>query len=223
MPTEFGWGTNIKAWLGGRLRELLARLGVLPMRWRTTRARDESADDPDSWRSLDYVHERALAQLEAQDDLWDVVDSRLRMILGVISIVFAAAAAFQRVATDAARLPVFVGGPVIVAIALFLVAAVIAGLEYWPTEFDRPPRLQHLRDDYLMTDPREAKLAVIDTILLAYANNELVIKRKNRAFKQSFVLTAAATVLLGSALAAQVFCQTSLYEWDWWLGLRARC
>jgi hypothetical protein len=46
-------------------------------------------EDPRSWLSLDYVHDRVLEQLKAQNDRWEAADSRLRLILGLIGVVFA--------------------------------------------------------------------------------------------------------------------------------------
>lgn len=162
-------------------------------------------EDPHNWLSLDYVHERALAQLDAQSELWDVVDARLRLILGVIGIVFAAALGLQR---GAAPIPFWAGTLAILAILLFLVAGIIAARVYWPTPFDRPPNPTILRAQYLTTDPRLTRLEVIDTIIQAYNRNQVVIDRKNFAFKLAFVLTGAATALLGAAVVVQTAAQT---------------
>jgi hypothetical protein len=176
---------------------------------RRSRPEEEAvAYDPEDWLSLDYISERALAKLEAQSDLWDTVDGRLRLILGVIGIVFAAALGLQRGST---LIPGWAGALAIISIACFLVAGVIVAAVYWPTDFDRPPNLSTLRDEYLTTDARKTKLDVIDAIIKAYNKNAQVIARKNRAFKVAFLLTAAATVLLGAAIAVQVACQTTAF------------
>ena len=52
----------------------------------------ESREDPenrDSWYGLDYVHDRITAQLQEQARIWEEADGRLRLILGVIGVVFA--------------------------------------------------------------------------------------------------------------------------------------
>jgi hypothetical protein len=175
-----------------------------------------------SWQSLDYIHDQVQAQLNAQSAIWDAVDARLRLILGVITIVFAAAGAlFQRSSWQAggAAFPFFVGMATVVAMAFFLAAAAIVAWAYRPTDFDRPPKPGELRDLYLTTDPRRVKLTVIDSILDAYTGNEAVIKRKNRSFKLAFGLTAAGTGLLGLALMTQVTCETVAPPWSgfgWW-------
>jgi len=45
--------------------------------------------NPDNWYGLDYVHDRIIAQLQEQSRLWEEADGRLRLILGVIGVVFA--------------------------------------------------------------------------------------------------------------------------------------
>ncbi|MCC7106261.1 MAG: hypothetical protein IT307_14060 [Chloroflexi bacterium] len=188
----------------------------------------EEADDvesPETWLSLDYVHEQVQTQLEIQSKDWEAIDNRLRLILGVISIVFAAAAAFQRAGSSSggSPLPFLVGTVAIMAVVLFLVAAAIATWAYWPYDFDRPPKPHELRELYLTTDPREVKLTVIDIILLAYTENAQIIERKITAFKQAFSLTAIATILLGIGLMAQVACQTAAPTWLWWPFEHAGC
>jgi len=193
-------------------------------RLQASEAVDEAAeaeidpDDPDNWLSLDYIHDQVQEQLKAQSDLWDAVDGRLRLILGVIGIVFAASATFQRQVTagGAAQIPFALGVLVSVAVVLFFVAGSIVALAYWPQKFNRPPDPIDLRERWLTTDPNLVKLIVTDSIREAYNDNEDVIERKNFAFKVAFVLTAVATGVLGAALVLQVACQTVAPPWGWW-------
>ncbi len=212
----------MRRWLRSYLRDIL---DLRAQQTEETAAGELDPDDPASWLSLDYVHDQVQAQLEEQSELWDTVDGRLRLILGVISIVFAAAAAFQRAspAAGGAPLPFWVGAAAIGAVSLFLAAAGIVAWAYWPTDFDRPPKPHELRELYLTTDPREVKLIVIDITLLAYTGNQAIIERKNRAFKRAFGLTAAATILLGLAFMGQVACQTAAPTWWWWPLGRSGC
>lgn len=175
-------------------------------------------DDPENWLSLDYVHEQIQEQLKAQSALWDEVDARLRLILGVIGIVFAASATFQRQVTvgGTVQIPFWIGLLVGMAVALYLVAGAVVAIAYWPQKFNRPPDPIDLRNRWLTTDPREVKLIVIDSILDAYNDNEDVIERKSRAFKVSFAMTAGATAMMGLALIAQVSCQTVAPAWKLW-------
>jgi hypothetical protein len=74
--------------------------------------------------------------------------------------------------------------------------------------FDWPPKPAALRDEYLLKDPRETKLAVIDTLIEAYNANERTLARKIRAFVVAFSLTAVATIGLGVALVGNIAWQT---------------
>lgn len=195
----------MRRWLRSYLQDLLGLAATPPQpQPEETIPTDLDPDDPRSWLSLDYVHDQVQSQLEEQSKLWDTVDGRLRLILGVISIVFAAAAAFQRSSptSGGALLPFMVGAGAVAAVSLFLIAAGIVAWAYWPTDFDRPPKPHELRNLYLTTDPREVKLIVIDITLLAYTGNQVIIERKNLAFKVAFALTAIATILLGLAFTA---------------------
>lgn len=216
----------MRRWLRLYLRDLLELAERQPQpKPEEGLADDLDPDDPRSWLSLDYVHDQVRAQLDEQSKLWEGVDGRLRLILGVISIVFAAAAAFQRSSpvSGGTLLPFVIGAGAIGAVSLFLIAAGIVAWAYWPTDFDRPPKPHELRELYLTTDPKEVKLIVIDIILLAYTGNQAIIERKNLAFKVAFGLTAIATILLGVAFMGQVACQTVAPTWLWWPFERTGC
>jgi len=216
----------MRRWLREYLRDILELPETFPQAEAgDERAEDLDPDDPRSWLSLDYVHDQVQTQLDEQSKLWDAVDGRLRLILGVISIVFAAAAAFQRASpvSGGAPLPFMIGAGAICAVTLFLAAAGIVAWAYWPTDFDRPPKPHELRNLYLTTDPKEVKLIVIDITLLAYTGNQAIIERKNMAFKRAFALTAIATILLGVAFIGQVACQTVAPTWLGWPFARTGC
>ena len=50
---------------------------------------------PDDWLSLDVTYDHAVAQLNEQGKLWESADARLRLILGVIGLIFAASLGIQ--------------------------------------------------------------------------------------------------------------------------------
>jgi hypothetical protein len=53
-------------------------------------AHSRDPEDPSSWVGIDFILERLDTQLTTQAKLWEEADGRLRTILGVIGIVFAA-------------------------------------------------------------------------------------------------------------------------------------
>jgi len=169
-------------------------------------------DDPDNWLSLEYVHDQVLENLKTQYEMWNVTDGRLRLVLGVIGIIFAAALGLQR---STSPIPFWVGVLAIGAMTLFLIAGILVAWFYISLEFDRPQQPQSLREDFLL-DEREAKLAVVDTSITAYSRNGDILARKVLAFNVAFILTAVATVLMGLAVIAQVTCQTAAAIWWPW-------
>jgi hypothetical protein len=110
-------------------------------------------EDPKNWLSLDYIEEVTQAQMKRQSDEWDLVDGRLRLVLGVVGIVFAAVLGFQR---GPSQLEWPVAFLVMMAIVMFLIAGASAAIVYWPMTFNWPPDLTDFRE-YLTTDPRDSK------------------------------------------------------------------
>jgi hypothetical protein len=174
-------------------------------------------DDPESWLSLDYIHDQVAEKLKQQYEALNVIDGRLRLILGVIGIIFAAALGLQR---SPAPIPFWVGVLAIAAMTMFLVAGILAARRYPSLDFDWPPQPESLREEFLLADPREAKLAVVDTAIDAYNQNRNILATKIWAFNVAFALTAVATVLMGLAVIAQLGCQTAAPEWWPWPGHR---
>jgi len=162
-------------------------------------------EDADNWRSLDYIHDQIAEQLKQQYDLWDIIDGRLRLILGVISVIFAVSVGFQR---SQSQLALPVGLLAIVAILIYLLAGILVSIAYWPRNFNWPPKPAGLRG-LILKDPRETKLEVIDSIIEAYNHNAGVIERKILFFKIAFVLTALATVCLSAAVISNIWSQTT--------------
>ena len=124
----------LRTWLRSRLLQLLA-----PTEDVDDAEEDEfDPDDPDNWLGLDYVHDQTLEKLTAQYEAWNVVDGRLRLVLGVIGIIFAAALGLQR---STAPIPFWVGVLAILAMVLFLLAGVlVAGFTSRSTSIGRHNR-----------------------------------------------------------------------------------
>jgi hypothetical protein len=172
-----------------------------------------SRTGPSTWKSLDLIYNEVTKKLEQQSDNWGRLDDRLRWILGVIGIVFAAALTL-RAATPSGGTPVpvpwWVAVPAVLAVVVFLVAAGIVAWAYQIADFHRPPHPVSLRDQYLLSDPRQSKLDIVDSINAAYNKNALVIEKKADAFTKAFWVSALATLLLGLAVVGQVLSNTDL-------------
>ena len=108
-------------------------------------------NDPTTWVGLDLVHEQVTDKLKEQNDLWEAADTRLRLILGVISLVFAVALGLVprgavTISTPAGPvsepqyLPFWAGVALIAGLGLYFLAGGIALWAFWPRDFDWPPR-----------------------------------------------------------------------------------
>ena len=171
----------------------------------------DDPENPATWIGLDYVHATVAGQLKEQAELWEDADGRLRLILGVIGIVFAVtlgllprgtvtiATPNGGTSTEPQFLPFLVGTPAIAGLVMFAVAGSIALVAYWPGEFNLPPAPDSLRK-YITSNEREVKLTVLDEMLDAYDANKVWLGRKFLAFRWALVLVAIATGLLGAGV-----------------------
>jgi hypothetical protein len=172
-------------------------------------------NDPNNWTGLDYVHERVMGQLDRQEARWKEVDDRLRFLLGVIGVIFAAGGGFMKngllVRDDPATvalMPSWIGSTVILSIVFYLLAGAMAAWAYRPQTFDRPPNPTEMRASYVTADPKIAKIELIDMILLAYDLNEPRIEAKFSWFARAYAAAGVATLLMVVALVGQIALQT---------------
>lgn len=89
-----------------------------------------------------------------------------------------------------------------------MAAGIMAAWAYRPQQFDRPPQPDEMRAAYVTSDPREAKMELIDTILLAYAANESKILKKFVWFGWAYQVAAISTLFMALALMIQIALQT---------------
>jgi hypothetical protein len=172
-------------------------------------------EDPANWIGLDYVHDVALATLQQQLELWEEADGRLRLILGVIGIVFAVTlgllprgtvtVAGENGVTSSVPvlLPFAVGALAIAGLGLFALAGLVAVVAYWPRGFNGPPAPRGLRP-YILTNERRIKLIVLDQVLNTYESNDVWLRRKLLAFRFALVIAAIATAVLGAGVMIQL-------------------
>jgi hypothetical protein len=172
-------------------------------------------EDPAGWVGLDFVYDQVRAQMDQQQKLWEEADGRLRLILGVIGIVFAVtlgllprgtttvSSSGSATSTTPLLLPFQVGALAIVGLVLFAIAGLIAAVAYWPRDFSWPPAPDSLRR-YITTNPREIKLTALDALLEAYVANDVWVGRKFQAFRWALVVTGIATVALGASVIIEL-------------------
>jgi len=199
------------------MRQLLRWIWLSSSTPRRGIASNATADDPespDNWYGLDYIHDRISIQLRVQSRLYDEADGRLRLILSVIGVVFAATLGLLPrgsvpVNSDPGAgmqpiyLPFWVGALAVGAMLAFTLAGLVALIAYWPRPFSLPPAPESLRA-YVTSDEREIKLIVVDEMLDAYAANGVWLAHKVRLFGYAFALAAIAAGLLGASVMMQV-------------------
>ncbi len=159
-----------------------------------------------SLKSLEVIASMVETQLDLQWALWDSVDTRIRLLLGFSAAVFLATLALLNRGRDFADASTYL---LAVAISLLIVSTVVAGLAWLPREFDRPPKPSALRDNYLATHPVATKLAVLDTMIEAYNDNEKTIDEKLVAFRRAALSLSVAVLLIAIAVIVELFSASS--------------
>jgi len=154
-------------------------------------------DERGEFGSLELISRHVERQLDLQWGHWDIVDGRLRLLLGFVGAVFVAVLAF--VANRAGDLTRATVGLVVTAVVLLMLAGLIAGLAWLPREFDRPPKPLLLRQKYLARPAQETLLAIVDTMVQAYNDNERRIDEKLAAFRYATGGLAVAVFLIAVA------------------------
>ena len=132
----------------------------------------------------------------------DLVDGRLRLLLGFVGAVFVAVLAF--ISNRAGDLAGTTIGLVVAAILLLMLSAVLAGLAWLPRDVYMPPEPLHLRQKYLHKPAREVVLAVVDTMVEAYNDNQRIINEKLGAFKRAAASLAVAVFLMATGAIVEL-------------------
>jgi hypothetical protein len=173
-------------------------------------------DDPKNWLSLDYIEQVTQAQMARQVAEWDLIDGRLRLVLGVVGIVFAAVLGFQR---GQAPLEFHVAVLAQLAVGLFLAAGIVAVVGFWPRSFNWPPDPEDLFE-YLTTEPEQTKRDLVDSMIFrGYNLNERKLRWKVRIFQVAFLLTTLAVAMLAVALFFHIEAQSKSPDCSQWPSL----
>jgi hypothetical protein len=152
--------------------------------------------------SLELISRHVERQMDLQWGHWDLVDGRLRLLLGFVGAVFVAVLAFiSNEAGDLADATIWL---VVAAILLLMMSAVIAGLAWLPRQVDMPPEPLHLRQKYADKPPREVLLAVVDTMVDAYNDNRRIIDEKLGAFRRAAAILVVAVFLMATGAIVEL-------------------
>ena len=146
--------------------------------------------------SLELIASHVEKQLDSQWGHWDEVDGRLRLLLGFIGAIFVAALAFANQTDDLSDLA---SGLLIAAVVVLLVSGIIASASWLPRRFERPPKPTGLRERYLASPQDETRLAVLDTMVEAYEDNQRRMDEKLAGFKNAALALGVAITLIAIA------------------------
>jgi hypothetical protein len=152
--------------------------------------------------SLELIARHVERQMDLQWGHWDLVDGRLRLLLGFVGAVFVAVLAF--ISSRAGDLAGATIALVVAAILLLMLSAVIAGLAWLPREVYMPPEPLHLRQKYADKPAREVLLAVVDTMVEAYNDNERKIDEKLGSFRSAAAILAVAVFLMATGAIVEL-------------------
>ncbi len=151
--------------------------------------------------SLELVASQIEKQLDLQWEHWDEVDGKLRLLLGFIGAVFVATLAFSDRTSDlSSSATVFL----ISAVVLLIASGIIATLTWLPRRFDRPPKPLALREEYLTLPREQTLLAIMDTMVKAYDDNQARIDEKLAAFRNAALILGVAVLAIAVAAIIEV-------------------
>lgn len=165
--------------------------------------RDDLTENGSLLPSLDIVYEETEKALGVQFEQVSSLDTKLSILLGAAGITFAALISGRyplgtpEVATSAKVLP-------IVAAVLLVVSLVFGFYGYRLFRFERPPNPETLRLDYIVKQPEETKLSIIDTVVDSYRRNQDMIGKKIRFMKLCFLSLSGGVLFLGASFLYNV-------------------
>ncbi len=138
-----------------------------------------AGDELPIWPSLEVVAYHVEKQLDLQWQQWDLLDGRLRLILGFAGAAFAAEIGFFSSGPDLSAAATIL---TVIATIGIVFAAVVSGVAFLPRTFERPPSPRHLREHYLVMSDADTKLEVTDAMIEAYEANARTMAEKAKSF-----------------------------------------
>jgi len=150
-----------------------------------------------SEQSLNLIYDVALAKIEQQMQRLDALDTKA---IGLLT-----AAALIVTVSPGARLTDRHFTPLSAALlaaagVLYAFTLIAIGLAFSRRKIDLPPSVAILYEYYRNDPPAEMKHVVIETIMLAYQQNEVQIARKVAAVEVALWLLVSGSIVLGLAV-----------------------
>lgn len=150
--------------------------------------------------SLNLIFEQVKGRLAAQDSQINTLDSKANLGFGASTIVTALAGTKLEDVLPSGKL-----GPlwsvviylfVLIVALLYLSGIFCAYKAYRLRSYNIVPNPEKLRDNYLHRTEDETKKALLDTMVVAFANTEVLLKNKIQWTKRTLLFVLAQAVVL---------------------------
>lgn len=134
--------------------------------------------------SVDVVLEEARRKLDFQFNQLDSLDTKASIVLGSAGVIL------MLLLTAVLVVDRYMGFTLELAKASFIlvsVAIILSVIKLWVRTYQRPPHLDWLRRYYIVKNPNETKLKMIDSLLKAISYNDEILNKQSSLVKCSYV------------------------------------
>jgi hypothetical protein len=136
--------------------------------------------------SIDIVLDEVRRKLDFQFEQLDGLDTKSGIVLGIAGVIFT-----LLVTTLLEKHDTVVNFLLIkVALAPILISLILSFVTVSIRKYDRPPKLERLRNYYISEDAKKTKRSIIDISLAAIQKNEELIKKRVCLVKWSYTILA---------------------------------
>jgi hypothetical protein len=145
--------------------------------------------------SIDIVLDEVRRRLDFQFELLNSHDFKASIVLGTSSVVIAVLLAtlplaqsqldsLSRVVEYKIALSVLIGIPLLVLFTSIIISIIVL----WIRNYNRPPRLQRLREHYIAEPQQKIQLQLIDNFMDAIDRNERIVKCQANLIRTASIL-----------------------------------
>jgi hypothetical protein len=136
--------------------------------------------------SIDIVLDEARRKLDFQFERLNRLNTKSGMLLGIAAVILTLLVTTLLGKQDT------VGRSLLIKVALapIFTSLILSYLTVSISEYDRPPKLERLREHYISKDAEKTKIRIIDISIDAIQKNEGLIEKKVRLIKWSYVIFA---------------------------------
>ncbi len=143
--------------------------------------------------SLDVVLSESKTALNNQLEQISSLDTKLGVILGLSGVILVALLAFTSIYYS----DVVTKGLFISAVAFILASLLSTAWGYRIRKYKAPPDPSALREFYLMEEPQETKIAIVDYLCSAYDWNQQLLASKVWCLNISFTRVFLSAIIMG--------------------------